>query len=94
MSYLIRYEGKSPSMKTHRRKKFAGIILCIAFAGLAAAKLLYPDFDLFLQQVIFPGSGENTMMLLEQAISSIRGGESVGNSLHTFCKEVTSNAAY
>lgn len=94
MSYKILYDGKTPVANVYRPRSNAVAIICIVLTGLVAAKLFYPDFDHVLQQMIFPGSGEDTLMLLEQTIADIRGGEAIGHALHTFCSEVIANAAY
>lgn len=94
MSYKILYEGKTPAIKLYRRKSRAGAVVCMILLGLAVAKVFYPEFDQLVQQLIFPGSGEDTFVLLEQAIADIRQGASVGDALYAFCSEVIANAVY
>lgn len=94
MSYKILYEGKTPVTKLYQRKNSSGVVACMILLGLAAAKFFYPEFDKIVHQLIFPGSGADTLVFLELAIADIRQGIPVGDALYAFCSEVIANAVY
>lgn len=94
MSYKIFYEGKEPKcFKRDSRKGIAAVWIAILVAAILLLKSNHDRVSYAFQQFLMPGSSERTGQLLEEAVTQIRQGCDVVDTLQTFCTEVMAEDA-
>lgn len=89
MGYRITYENGVIRKRIVRIRRFkwkpwsAGVI-----ATVFVLMLMLPSGRLWIRNLLLPGDEEVTAAALESMVSNLRSGESVGETLEVFCKEI------
>ncbi len=93
MGYRVEYDisGKRTvvDVEKKRRGKWFGRIF---FVVATVALLIYGIAENWFWEILFPGYNESTKVAAEHMIHQIREGESVGDAVTAFCKEIVTNA--
>ena len=92
MGYRVEYDisGKSKTVnlnKESRRK----IGKRIAIAIITILVFSYAVADGWIKDILFPGYTETTGIAAEKMLNRIRYGESIGDAVATFCKEIVAD---
>lgn len=90
MGYSIQYEAPKTAMQKYVQPRKKPVMLIVFLVILVACSLI-PQAGHWLQQLVFPGSSEQTLAILEQSVADIRAGESVKEAIYTFCREIIAN---
>lgn len=86
MGYLIEYDkGMTKKRAIYRKKSGAGRILALA---LLLGTMLLPAGRTALRNLILPGNEEITAHALEALAEDLKAGDTVGEAVEAFCKEI------
>ena len=85
MAYRIEYDSGGAKRQEVRKKRFpvAWVLLC---AG--AAILMIPGVRTAVWQWLLPGDGAVTAQALGELVTDLHAGESFGDAVTVFCREI------
>lgn len=94
MGYRITYENGTIRKKTVRTWRIHWKRWSVAMASVALAlMLILPGGRLAIRDLLLPGDEAVTAAALEGMIEDIQDGDSVGEALETFCREILTHGA-
>lgn len=89
MGYRIEYgiSGRTViyDIEKDRRQKWPSKVLCIL---LISGALIHGFVNKWIWDVLFPGYNEGTIVAADHMIEQIKEGESIGDAVSAFCKEI------
>ena len=94
MGYTIQYgpAGKAEAAWHAKRRKKSGVILAVCVLAVAfVAIVLSGDFEQ-IKNYLIPGDLEVTKAAFAQFTENIRQGDTVGDAITAFCREIIDGA--
>lgn len=89
MGYRITYSNGIIEKKLFRDRRINWKRIPVIFATLAVAvTLAVPSGRLWLRNILLPGDEDVTAAALESLVEDLYSGESVGEAVQTFCREI------
>ena len=94
MGYRITYENGTIRKKTVRKLRIHWKRWSVVTAGVALIlAFVLPGGRLAIRDLLLPGDEAVTAAALEGMIEDIQDGDSVGEALETFCREILTHGA-
>ena len=94
MGYRITYENGVIRKQTLKKRRIMWKRWSVGtVTAILAIALMVPQGRSWFRDLLLPGDEEVTAAALEGMVSDLRDGQSIGEALETFCKEIIAGGA-